>query len=56
MKAKIEKHGNFDYRWTISNFRGYSNTRSGAIKAAKKEANSIRKYISAKQNAEVIEV
>ena len=56
MKAKIEKHGNFDYRWTVSHFRGYSSTRKGAIRAAKKEANSIRRYMAAKQNAEELEV
>lgn len=56
MKAKIEKHGTFDYRWQIGHVRGYAQTRQGAILAAKKQADSIRRYMEAKENAEEIEV
>jgi hypothetical protein len=56
MKATIEKHGKFDYRWTVGRTRGYASTRFGAIRGAKKQAESFRKWKSAKQNAEIIEV
>ncbi len=56
MIAKIEKHSKFSYRWTAGGVRGYSFTRRGAIWASKRQAQSVRNYINAKENTEIIEV
>lgn len=55
-KAKIERHGMFDYRWSVNNVRGFAWTRSGAIRAANKSSKRIRRWVLAKQTAEIIEL
>jgi hypothetical protein len=56
VKATIEKHGRFSYFWQVGRVRGYTMTKFGAIYKAKKEANSVRRYLKAKSSVKTIDV
>lgn len=56
MKAKVERHGTFDYRADIDNCRVYAKTKWGIMREIKKVVKSTRNYQRAKAEAIEIEV